>query len=202
MVSGTAAISPLASPPPVSGSGRPRPTSRRRTARRWPGPARAQRGEARSEPACDGGRCVAPAARTPKSAPAASRRRRDGLPATRRRCLAPTAAAVVSSARRICRCTPGRQASRREAAGLQRAAPPCRRTEIAVISGVLFRDFSRRRDDVTVVVAKDRPPLGGEAAVFTQTVAIFLAARRHAAAHIRLRPKVPAEMLGFLRNCE
>ena len=72
----------------------------------------------------------------------------------------------------------------------------------SVIAGVLFRDFSRRRDDVTVVVAKDRPPLGGEAPVFTQTVAIFLAARRHAAAPIRLRPKVPAEMLGFLRNCE
>ena len=29
----------------------------------------------------------------------------------------------------------------------------------ASIAGVLYRDFSRRRDDVTVVVAKERPPV-------------------------------------------
>ena len=28
----------------------------------------------------------------------------------------------------------------------------------ASIAGVLYRDFSRRRDDVTVVVARERPP--------------------------------------------
>jgi hypothetical protein len=29
----------------------------------------------------------------------------------------------------------------------------------SVVAAVLYRDFSRRRDDVTVVVAKDRPPI-------------------------------------------
>jgi hypothetical protein len=28
-----------------------------------------------------------------------------------------------------------------------------------VIAGVLYRDFSRRKDDVTVVVARERPPV-------------------------------------------
>jgi SNF2 family DNA or RNA helicase len=41
---------------------RPRPTSRRRKARRSPGPARARPGAARSAPASGGGRCAAPAA--------------------------------------------------------------------------------------------------------------------------------------------
>ena len=29
----------------------------------------------------------------------------------------------------------------------------------ALIAGVLYRDFSRRRDDVTVVVARERTPV-------------------------------------------
>jgi hypothetical protein len=35
--------------------------------------------------------------------------------------------------------------------------PGLRARSAPVIAGVLYRDFSRRRDDVTVVVAKERP---------------------------------------------
>ncbi len=38
------------------------------------------------------------------------------------------------------------------------AYPGLRQRSSGLIAGVLYRDFSRRRDDVTVVVAKERPP--------------------------------------------
>jgi hypothetical protein len=37
------------------------------------------------------------------------------------------------------------------------AYPGLRRRRAATIAGILYRDFTRRRDDVTVVVAKERP---------------------------------------------
>ncbi len=39
------------------------------------------------------------------------------------------------------------------------AYPGLRQRSASVIAGVLYRDFSRRRDDVTVVVARERPPV-------------------------------------------
>jgi anti-sigma regulatory factor (Ser/Thr protein kinase) len=39
------------------------------------------------------------------------------------------------------------------------AYPGLRRRRSTTIAGILYRDFSRRRDDVTVVVAKERPPV-------------------------------------------
>jgi hypothetical protein len=40
-----------------------------------------------------------------------------------------------------------------------RAYPGLLQRSAAVIAGVLYRDFSRRKDDVTVVVARERPPV-------------------------------------------
>ena len=37
--------------------------------------------------------------------------------------------------------------------------PGIRTRSASIIAGVLYRDFSRRRDDVSVVVAKERPAL-------------------------------------------
>jgi len=37
--------------------------------------------------------------------------------------------------------------------------PGLQQRSASVIAGVLYRDFSRRRDDVTVVVARERPPI-------------------------------------------
>src|SRR5262249_26342724 len=56
----------LFAPPQANTSGRPRPTSRRRTARKWPGPAPARPGAATPAPGSGGGRGAAPAARTPQ----------------------------------------------------------------------------------------------------------------------------------------
>ena len=39
------------------------------------------------------------------------------------------------------------------------AYPGLRRHSATTIAAILYRDFSRRRDDVTVVVAKERPPV-------------------------------------------
>jgi hypothetical protein len=36
------------------------------------------------------------------------------------------------------------------------AYPGLRTRDASIIAGVLYRDFSRRRDDVTVVVVKER----------------------------------------------
>jgi anti-sigma regulatory factor (Ser/Thr protein kinase) len=40
-----------------------------------------------------------------------------------------------------------------------KAYPGLLQRSASVIAGVLYRDFSRRRDDVTVVVARERPPI-------------------------------------------
>jgi anti-sigma regulatory factor (Ser/Thr protein kinase) len=40
--------------------------------------------------------------------------------------------------------------------------PGLRKCSASVIAAALYRDFSRRRDDVTVVVAKDRPDVAGK----------------------------------------
>ena len=40
-----------------------------------------------------------------------------------------------------------------------KAYPGLQRRSASVIAGVLYRDFSRRRDDVTVVVAREHPPI-------------------------------------------
>ena len=40
-----------------------------------------------------------------------------------------------------------------------RAYPGLQQRSASVIAGVLYRDFSRRKDDVTVVVARQRPPV-------------------------------------------
>jgi hypothetical protein len=69
--------------------------------------------QAARSPACDDGRCAGLVARTPKSVPAASRRRRTGTPATRQRCPWLTAGhrataegncscPIVRSQRRVC----------------------------------------------------------------------------------------------------
>ena len=44
------------------------------------------------------------------------------------------------------------------------AYPGLRSRSPTLIAGVLYRDFSRRRDDVTVVVAKQRPAVSGPGA--------------------------------------